>query len=191
MLRGPMPLQVQKGRHQSYDRTERAEWDVHGNHLCGQCGYGGCRIKRHGDIARVLLRFLRAAGFRATDKCFDVCPACPAGEGSTKYTKRIPDIVATDQYGTTTAYDVMVTHPVGSTAAAHRPLYAATKGEKCKQTGHKKNTGPPGAPCRWSGGDAFRSARRATACWLSGWVWTGPQTSYPDSLAFFPARRVP
>ena len=109
---------------------------MHGNHLCGQCGYGGWRIKRHDDIARVLLRFLRAAGFCATDKCFDVYPACPAGEGSTKYTKRIPDIVATDQYGTTTAHGVMVTHPVGSTAAAHRPLYAAAKGEKGKQTGY-------------------------------------------------------
>ena len=84
----------------------------------------------------VLLQLLRAAGFRATDKCFGVYPACQDGAGSTRTSKRIPDIVATDQYGTTTAYDVMITHPTGRTAAAHKPLHAATKGERGKQAGY-------------------------------------------------------
>ena len=78
-------------------RTKHAEWDIHGNHLSGQCGWGGWRIKRHGDVARVLMQFLRAAGFRATDKCFYVYPACQKHAGGTKTNKRIPDIVATDQ----------------------------------------------------------------------------------------------
>ena len=61
---------------------------------------------------------------------------CQDSAGSTRTTKRIPDIVATDQYGTTTAYDVMITHPTGRTAAAHKPLHAAAKGERGKQAGY-------------------------------------------------------
>ena len=102
----------------------------------GQCGWGGWRIKRHGDVARVILQLLRAAGFRATDKCVDVYPASQVSEGSTQTIKRIPYIVATDQYGTVTAYHVMVTHPSGRTAATHTPLHAAAKGEAGKQSGY-------------------------------------------------------
>ena len=61
-----------------------------------------------------------------------VYPACQDSEGSIKTSKRTPDVIATDQYGTVTAYDVMVTHPGGRTAAANKPLHASTKGEKGK-----------------------------------------------------------
>ena len=57
--------------------------------------------------------------------------------------ERIPDIVATDQYGTTTAYDVMITHPTGRTAAAHKPLHTAAKGERGKQAGYDAHTRTP------------------------------------------------
>ena len=128
-------------------RTERTEWDIYGNHLSGQCGWGGWCIKRHGDVARVLMQFLRAAGFRATDKRFNVYPACQQHTGGIKTTKRIPDIIATDQNGTTAAFDVMITHPAGRTAATHKPLHAASQGEKGKQAGYDEHK----AKCRAQG----------------------------------------
>ena len=80
-------------------------------------------------------------GLRATDKCADVFPACPVsvapdGTPSTTTTKRIPIILTVDHYGTTAAYDVMITHPTGRTAAAHKPLHTAAKGERGKQAGY-------------------------------------------------------
>ena len=79
------------------------------------------------------MRYLRAAGLRATDKCVDVVPACPVsisadGTPSSTTTKRIPDLIT----GATTAYDVMVTHASGATDAATRPLHAAGASEAHK-----------------------------------------------------------
>ena len=57
----------------------------------------------------------------------------------TKTNKLIPYIVATDQYGAAAAYDVMVTRPVGGTAASNKPLHAATKGKNSKQAGYDEH----------------------------------------------------
>ena len=119
-------------------RRERAEWDRFGRHLSGQCGHGGWRIKRHDDVARVVMRYLRAAGLRATDRCVDVYPACPsvtAGEAKRglRTTRLIPDIVATDCYGTTTVFDVMISCVSGSSKAATQPLWAAKQAESVKR----------------------------------------------------------
>ena len=83
------------------------------------------------------MRYLRAAGLRATDKCADVFPACPVsvapdGTPSTTTTKKIPDILTVDHYGTTTAHGAMITQASGATDAATRPLYAAEVAEAHK-----------------------------------------------------------
>ena len=140
----PMPTSCHGGKYRCKQkvagthRETRCEWDMFGHHLSGQCGWGGWRIKRHDDIARVLMQYMRAAGMRATDKCLQVFPACPSAvEGETarglRTTRIIPDIISTDHYGATTIYDVMVTSVTGQTDAATKPLWAAKRGEHTKE----------------------------------------------------------
>lgn len=91
------------------------------------------------------MRYLRAAGLRATDKCADAFPACPVsisadGTPSTTTFKGIPDLITIDHYGTMAAYDIMVTHASEATDAATRPLHAAEAAKshkRCKYSEYK------------------------------------------------------
>ena len=96
------------------------------------------RIKRHGDVVRAVVRYLRAAGLRATDKCAQFYPACPSVTDSEaarglRTSRLIPDIIATDCYGTTTVFDVMITCASGVSDAATKPPWAAKQAEGLKK----------------------------------------------------------
>ena len=82
--------------------------------------------------------YMRAAGMKATDKCTQIFPACPtvtAGERTRglRTTRLIPDIVATDHFGTTTVFDVKVTSVASGANPSTQPLHAAKEGEKEKR----------------------------------------------------------
>ena len=98
--------------------------DPKGFHLIA-CKWGGWIIKRHDDAAEELCNWMKAAGMNATTHLKNCCNGLPRWRDKPK----ICDIIAKDQRGATTIFDVMVTRV---DQQAHRNLSAASAGEKTK-----------------------------------------------------------